>query len=382
MGPLTRYYRPGISSDCTSPPHSTHDPSPPRSGRSCQFGNKFLNHFVGSSCKSPLLKQLMFVDSPGILSGKKQRVHRPYDFRQVTKWFADRSHLILLLFDAHKLDISDELQEVIDTIRVHNDDKIRCVLNKADSVTPEQLVRVYGALMFSMGKIFDTPEVVRVYTGSYWNGALVHDNFQQMFETDEQLLVKELLDLPRCSAERKMNQIVQRIRMVKVLVCVLGTLREMTPLWFGKEGSRERIVNNLAPIMEEVRVKFGLSKGDMPDPESFAECLKPFPDFSVFPSVDKALIRQLDSLIAQEIPAIVREAEIVAEKARSGKKTARSMKSMILQFGAKQDPLDSGMESEVSRFTPLMPINRTSKSSSKVCDYHYIRMVAVFWDCW
>ena len=55
----------------------------------------------------------------------------------------------MLLFDAHKLDISDEFKSVIDTIRQHNDDKIRCVLNKADSVTREQLVRVYGSLMWS-----------------------------------------------------------------------------------------------------------------------------------------------------------------------------------------------------------------------------------------
>ena len=61
--------------------------------------------------------------------------------------------------DKDKLDISDEFKNVIDTIRLYNDDKIRCVLNKADCVTREQLVRVYGSLMWSMGKIFDSPEV-------------------------------------------------------------------------------------------------------------------------------------------------------------------------------------------------------------------------------
>jgi hypothetical protein len=67
-----------------------------------QFGSAFLNHFVGSSCNSPLLKRITFIDTPGVLSGEKQRINRTYDFGQVAKWFADRSDLILLLFDARE----------------------------------------------------------------------------------------------------------------------------------------------------------------------------------------------------------------------------------------------------------------------------------------
>lgn len=46
------------------------------------------------------------------------------------------------------LQFTDEFKNVIDTITKHNDDKIRCVLNKSDAVTREQLVRVYGSLMW------------------------------------------------------------------------------------------------------------------------------------------------------------------------------------------------------------------------------------------
>ncbi len=152
---------------------------------------------------------------------------------------------------------------------------------------------------------------MRVYLGSFWNGALINDDFERMFEKDEKLLVQELVDLPRCAAERKVNQMVNRIRLVKVHVCLLGTLSKMTPRLFGKKRSRARLLGGLDSIMDNVRVEFDLSKGDMPDPEEFARCLNNFPDFSVFPPTDRDLIEKLDLLIEVDIPNIIREADSV-----------------------------------------------------------------------
>lgn len=78
------------------------------------------------------------MDTPGVLSGEKQRTQRSYDFTGVTSWFAAKCDLVLLLFDPHKLDISDEFKRVIGSLRGH-DDKIRVVLNKADQVDTQQV---------------------------------------------------------------------------------------------------------------------------------------------------------------------------------------------------------------------------------------------------
>ena len=47
---------------------------------------------------------------------------------------------------------------MIQSLKGH-DDKVRVVLNKADQVDMQQLMRVYGALMWSLGKVFRSPEV-------------------------------------------------------------------------------------------------------------------------------------------------------------------------------------------------------------------------------
>ncbi len=156
-----------------------------------KFGNAFLNRFVCSQLRNDLLDLITFVDTPGILAGEKQRVDRGYEFSHVLEWFADRCDRILLLFDVSSLDISDELKRAIGVLR-RNDDKIRIVLNKADSVDQQALMRVYGALMWSLGKVLNTPEVCRVYVGSFWSRPLTFDTNRRLFELESKDLFDDL----------------------------------------------------------------------------------------------------------------------------------------------------------------------------------------------
>jgi hypothetical protein len=160
------------------------------------FGNGFLTKFQGSQLPCPLLEYLTIIDTPGVLSGEKQRVNRGYSMVGVAEWFASRADMILLLFDAHKLDVSDEFRAVVDALRGH-DDKVRVVLNKADQVNAQQLMRVYGALMWSLGKVFRSPEVCRVYIGSFWSQPFRHKDNAALFEMEMADLMRDLRDIPR-----------------------------------------------------------------------------------------------------------------------------------------------------------------------------------------
>ena len=56
-----------------------------------KFGMAFLNKFECSQCDSPILEKISFVDTPGVLSGEKQRIGRAYNFPELIEWFAERA---------------------------------------------------------------------------------------------------------------------------------------------------------------------------------------------------------------------------------------------------------------------------------------------------
>jgi hypothetical protein len=171
--------------------------------------------------------------------------------------------LIILLFDAHKLDISDELKGAIDALKGH-EDKIRCILNKADQIDRQQLMRVYGALLWSLGKTMTSPEVTRVYVGSFWSQPLVNMENAELFEKEERDLMRDLAILPRQSAVRKINELVKRIRKVKTLAHIIGHLKAQMPSLMGKEKKQQKLINDLPNVFRSILKKYNLSAGDFP----------------------------------------------------------------------------------------------------------------------
>ncbi|CAI9088337.1 OLC1v1022642C1 [Oldenlandia corymbosa var. corymbosa] len=211
------------------------------------FGTSFLSKFECSQMPHPLLEHITFVDTPGVLSGEKQRTQRSYDFTGVISWFAAKCDLILLLFDPHKLDISDEFKRVISSLRGH-DDKIRVVLNKADQVDTQQLMRVYGALMWSLGKVLNTPEVTRVYIGSFNDkpiNATSGPIGKELFEKEQDDLLADLKNIPKKACDRRINEFVKRARAAKIHAYIISHLRKEMPAMIGKAKAQQKLIDNL-----------------------------------------------------------------------------------------------------------------------------------------
>ena len=265
------------------------------------YGNSFLHRLEGSFLPCPVLESITLIDTPGILSGEKQRLHRGYDFEGVIGWFSERSDMIILLFDAHKLDISDEFCRVIDIIKKKYS-KIRIVLNKSDMISTQQLMRVYGALMWSLGKILKMPEVIRVYIGSFWDKPLQNVDNQSLFSIEQHNLFEDIQRLPRMSAVRKLDELINRARMAKVQMYILDYLRNKMPM-FRKQSKKDYLIENLENVFLVLQKSKQVPKGDFPSRKLMQEKLKEY-DFSKFPKMHQRLIDQVDDMLATDVARI------------------------------------------------------------------------------
>ncbi|PAV90034.1 hypothetical protein WR25_07655 [Diploscapter pachys] len=267
------------------------------------FGNAFLNRFQCSTLNNQVLESVTIVDTPGILSGEKQRIDRGYDFTGVLEWFAERVDRIILLFDAHKLDISDEFKRCIEALS-GNEDKIRIVLNKSDMVDHQQLMRVYGALMWSLGKVFKTPEVSRVYIGTFWDHPLHYDINRRLFQDEQHDLFADLQALPRNAALRKLNDLIKRARLAKVHAYIISELRKQMPSMIGKDKKKKELIQNLDKIYEQIQREHNISPGDFPDVNKMRERLQN-QDFAKFNAIKPKLIEVVDGMLATDIARLM-----------------------------------------------------------------------------
>ncbi|ERM96933.1 hypothetical protein AMTRI_Chr10g3980 [Amborella trichopoda] len=272
------------------------------------FGSAFLSKFECSQMPHPLLEHITFVDTPGVLSGEKQRTQRSYDFTGVTSWFAAKCDLILLLFDPHKLDISDEFKRVIGSLRGH-DDKIRVVLNKADQVDTQQLMRVYGALMWSLGKVLNTPEVNRVYIGSFndkpINEGAIGPIGKELFEKEQEDLLSDLKDIPKKACDRRINEFVKRARAAKIHSYIISHLRKEMPAMLGKAKTQQRLIDNLEDEFAKVQREHHLPAGDFPNVEHFKEVLSGY-SIDKFEKLRPKMIQNVDDMLGYDIPELLK----------------------------------------------------------------------------
>ena len=87
-----------------------------------------------------------------------------FDFQ----WFIDHADLIVLVYDYAKLDIGPETEALLDQLK-GRESQVRIILNKADEITAEELLKIQSNLVWNVSPLMASMEPPTLYAGSFWS---------------------------------------------------------------------------------------------------------------------------------------------------------------------------------------------------------------------
>ncbi|RVE75594.1 hypothetical protein OJAV_G00000550 [Oryzias javanicus] len=280
-----------------------------------KFGQGFLERFVGIEMSHKLLERVTFVDTPGIIENRKQQ-ERGYPYNEVCQWFIDRADLIFLVFDPTKLDVGGELEMLFRQMK-GRESQIRLILNKADSLSTQDLMRVYGALFWSMAPLINVTEPPRVYVSSFWPLDYAVDTSRDLFMKEEISLLEDLNQVIENQIENKIAFIRQhaiRVRIHALLVDrYLQTYYEKLGWFDDPHEVFQDIVNDPDKfyIFKSILAKTNVSKFDLPDKEAYQDFfgVNPVSNFKQLSQhcswAGGCLLEKIERAISVELPALL-----------------------------------------------------------------------------
>ncbi|XP_038676082.1 sarcalumenin isoform X2 [Scyliorhinus canicula] len=280
-----------------------------------KFGQNFLEKLVGIEFPHKLLERVTIVDTPGIIENRKQQ-ERGYPFNDVCQWFIDRADLIFVVFDPTKLDVGLELEMLFRQLK-GRESQIRIILNKADNVATQELMRVYGALFWSLAPLINVTEPPRVYVSSFWPYEYQPDTNQNLFLKEEVSLLEDLNQVIENRLENKIAFIRQhaiRVRIHALLVDrYLQTFKEKMTFF----GDPELVFNEILDepdkfyIFKSILAKTNVSKFDLPNPNVYKDffginSINTFKLLSAQCSyMGGCLLEKIERIITHELPTLL-----------------------------------------------------------------------------
>uniref|UniRef100_A0A8D8JT22 Sarcalumenin n=1 Tax=Culex pipiens TaxID=7175 RepID=A0A8D8JT22_CULPI len=290
-----------------------------------KFGQGLLDRLRGQKLPNKLLERVNIVEIPGILEVRKQ-VSQYFPFNDACQWFIDRADIIFLVYDPSKLDVGPETEAILDQLK-GREYQTRILLNKADQVKPEELLRVQGALIWNISPLMSSAQPPVMYTVSLWSNPFETGAPTRLLQAQERSL---LLDLGQAIEKRIENKIASARRFAvrvrnhaKMVDCYLTTYYNHKTLFANKKYVSDQIIGNPQQyhIYEGLSTLTNISRYDLPDPESYRDFfqLNPLYEFQKLSETCTYFrgcpINKLDIAIAYDLPELVGKYKKLAEAA-------------------------------------------------------------------
>ncbi|GAB1865062.1 Sarcalumenin [Camponotus japonicus] len=280
-----------------------------------KFGQGLLDRLRGLRLNNKLLEKVNIVEIPGILEIRKQ-VQRLFPFNDACQWFIDRADIIFLVYDPAKLDVGPETEAILDQLK-GREYQTRIILNKADQVKPEELMRVQGALIWNISPLMSSAEPPIMYSTSLWSIPYEAGAPTRLLYAQERAFLRDLRSAINKRVEHKIasaRRFAVRVRNhAKMVDCYLTTYYNHKTFFGNKREISDKIIESPQDyhIYEGLSTLTNISRYDLPDPDVYRDFfrLNALYDFPLLSSTCTYFrgcpINRLDVAIAYDLPELV-----------------------------------------------------------------------------
>ncbi|KAJ2954792.1 hypothetical protein O0L34_g3098 [Tuta absoluta] len=290
-----------------------------------KFGQGLEERLRGLKHPSKILEKVNIVEIPGILEVRKQ-VSRVFPFNDACQWFIDRADIIFLVYDPSKLDVGPETEAILDQLK-GRESQTRIVLNKADTVKPEELMRVQSALIWNISPLMSSAQPPVMYTVSLWSMPYEAGAPVRLLQAQERELLRDLRQAIDKRIENKISsarRFAVRVRNhAKMVDCYLTTYYNHKTIFGNRKLIADAIIENPQNyhIYEGLSTLTNISRYDLPDPETYRDFfrLNPLYEFQQLSATCTYFrgcpITRLDVAIAYDLPELVGKYKKMVETA-------------------------------------------------------------------
>jgi len=195
-----------------------------------RYGPGLVSHLKMKFRPSPILKGLSLVDSPGMIDAADGNVGRGYDFFGVSRWFAERADVVLLLFDPDKPGTTGETLKVLTASLEGLDHKLLIVMNKVDRFHDiRDFARTFGALCWNLSKCIprkDLPQIYNTYVPVAGRDEPAKDGLPLgSFDEAREEVIKEIRRAPTRRVDNIVSRLYDHARRLRVHASVCDKAR-------------------------------------------------------------------------------------------------------------------------------------------------------------
>ncbi|XP_017782282.1 PREDICTED: sarcalumenin [Nicrophorus vespilloides] len=296
-----------------------------------KFGQGLEERLRGLKLPSKLLEKINIVEIPGILEVRKQ-VSRVFPFNDACQWFIDRADIIFLVYDPSKLDVGPETEAILDQLK-GREHQTRIILNKADQVKPEELMRVQGALIWNISPLMSSAQPPVMYTTSLWSRPYEAWAPVRLLQAQERAFLRDLRSAVDKRIENKISsarRFAVRVRNhAKMVDCYLTTYYNHKSVFGNRKQVSDQIIEHPQDyhIYEGLSTLTNISRYDLPDPDVYRDffrlnALYDFQQLSATCTFFRGCpINRLDVAIAYDLPELVGKHKKLVDAAMSEIKT-------------------------------------------------------------